>query len=159
MPELEPDQAGHDCHQRAARFGCIDHQVFDQWLTEEDAAEVHVYLRRPSGSKGASHHGGASEGSGPLRGESMLQRCKYVPPNERMMRQALFECLWLHSTEMVCIQYLCFQIDRACIEMVNPKKTPIDHANGVAAWSCMPSQVTFHLQSVPSKTNPLVTFS
>jgi hypothetical protein len=41
------------------------------------------YLRRPSGSNGASHHDGASDGSGPFRGELMLHCYSYPKKTDR----------------------------------------------------------------------------
>jgi hypothetical protein len=55
----------------------------------------------------------------------------------------------IYASSIICIAtYMnrCFQVNRPCVKMLDSKNTSINHANGIAAWTCISSYPTFHLK-------------
>ena len=83
VPVLKTDQAGDDGHHRTVDREKNETIRIYPWrrtqlqLEERNLEGIMSFsdLRSPSGSKGAWHHEGASGGSGPFCGESMLHCC------------------------------------------------------------------------------------
>jgi hypothetical protein len=43
--------------------------------------------------------------------------------------------------------YRCLEVNGACIEMLDSKHMTVNHAHGIAAWSCITPDSTFHLDA------------
>lgn len=69
VPEVQPDHAGNNGHHRTTNMETKVmsryHKKDNEQPTKNQKQLHKTYLKIPSGSKGAWHHEGASEGSGP----------------------------------------------------------------------------------------------